>query len=99
MATGSTGRLIEEKAGVKVECVAHGPDGGDLIIGGRVATGHIRAVIFFRDPLTAQIVPYHNFGRTVFVTSAQSNTLNGVLVFAGLLFVAGAVMFERNRTR
>jgi len=54
VATGSTGRLIEEKAGVKVECVAHGPDGGDLIIGGRVATGQIRAVIFFRDPLTAQ---------------------------------------------
>jgi methylglyoxal synthase len=54
VATGSTGRLIQEKAGVKVECVAHGPDGGDLIIGGRVATGHIRAVIFFRDPLTAQ---------------------------------------------
>jgi methylglyoxal synthase len=54
VATGSTGRLIEEKAGVKVECVAHGPDGGDLIIGGRVAMGLIRAVIFFRDPLTAQ---------------------------------------------
>jgi len=54
VATGSTGRLLEEKAGVKVECVAHGPDGGDLIIGGRVATGQIRAVIFFRDPLTAQ---------------------------------------------
>ena len=54
VATGSTGRLIEEKVGVKVECVSHGPDGGDLIIGGRVATGQIRAVIFFRDPLTAQ---------------------------------------------
>jgi methylglyoxal synthase len=54
VATGSTGRLIEEKAGVKVECVSHGPDGGDLIIGGRVAMGQIRAVIFFRDPLTAQ---------------------------------------------
>ena len=37
-----------------VECVAHGPDGGDLIIGGRVAEGKIEAVIFFRDPLTAQ---------------------------------------------
>ena len=54
VATGSTGRLIAEKLNLSVECVAHGPDGGDLIIGGRVALGQIRAVIFFRDPLTAQ---------------------------------------------
>jgi methylglyoxal synthase len=54
VATGSTGRLISEKLGLDIECVAHGPDGGDLIIGARVATGAIRAVIFFRDPLTAQ---------------------------------------------
>lgn len=54
VATGSTGRLIEQELGLTVECVAHGPDGGDLIIGGRVAEGKITAVIFFRDPLTAQ---------------------------------------------
>jgi methylglyoxal synthase len=54
VATGSTGRLIAEKVGLDVECVAHGPDGGDLIIGARVAMGQVQAVIFFRDPLTAQ---------------------------------------------
>jgi methylglyoxal synthase len=54
VATGSTGRLIQQKTGLTVECVAHGPDGGDLIIGARVALGQIKAVIFFRDPLTAQ---------------------------------------------
>jgi methylglyoxal synthase len=54
VATGSTGRLIEQQTGLKIECVAHGPDGGDLIIGARVALGQIQAVIFFRDPLTAQ---------------------------------------------
>jgi methylglyoxal synthase len=54
VATGSTGRLLEEKVGLTIECVAHGPDGGDLIIGARVALGQIKAVIFFRDPLTAQ---------------------------------------------
>lgn len=54
VATGSTGRLLNERLGLNVECVEHGPRGGDLIIGGRVATGHVRAVIFFRDPLTAQ---------------------------------------------
>ncbi len=54
VATGSTGALLTVELGLKVERVAHGPDGGDLIIGGRVATGQVRAVIFFRDPLTAQ---------------------------------------------
>ena len=54
VATGSTGRLIADKLGLSVECVAHGPDGGDLMIGARVAMGQVRAVIFFRDPLTAQ---------------------------------------------
>jgi methylglyoxal synthase len=54
VATASTGRLLREELGLTVECVAHGPFGGDLIIGGRVAEGLIRAVLFFRDPLTAQ---------------------------------------------
>ena len=54
VATASTGRALNEKVGLDVECVAHGPDGGDLIIGARVALGQIKAVIFFRDPLTAQ---------------------------------------------
>jgi methylglyoxal synthase len=54
VATGSTGKLLTEQVGLEVERVAHGPDGGDLIIGGRVAEGRVKAVIFFRDPLTAQ---------------------------------------------
>ena len=54
VATGSTGALLEQQLGLTIERVAHGPHGGDLIIGGRVALGQIRAVIFFRDPLTAQ---------------------------------------------
>ena len=54
VATGSTGKLLRDELQLNVECVAHGPEGGDLIIGGRVAEGKITAVIFFRDPLTAQ---------------------------------------------
>ncbi len=54
VATGSTGALLHEKLALEIERVAHGPEGGDLIIGGRVAQGQIDAVIFFRDPLTAQ---------------------------------------------
>ena len=54
VATGSTGALLNKELELNVERVMHGPEGGDLIIGGRVALGQIHAVIFFRDPLTAQ---------------------------------------------
>jgi methylglyoxal synthase len=54
VATGNTGGLLADELGLRVERVVHGPEGGDLIIGGRVAQGQVEAVIFFRDPLTAQ---------------------------------------------
>lgn len=54
VATGQTGLRLTERFGLDVERVAHGPSGGDLIIGGRVAEGRIDAVFFLRDPLTAQ---------------------------------------------
>mgnify|MGYP002625533538 FL=1 len=54
VATGNTGKRLHDELGLTVERVAHGPHGGDLIIGGRVATGDVKAVFFFRDPLTAQ---------------------------------------------
>jgi len=54
VATGHTGALLSGDLGLTVEQVAHGPYGGDLIIGGRVAEGKVEAVLFFRDPLTAQ---------------------------------------------
>ncbi len=46
--------MLNEELGLEIERVAHGPEGGDLIIGGRVAEGKIQAILFFRDPLTAQ---------------------------------------------
>ncbi len=54
VATGNTGKMISDEVGLTIERVAHGPHGGDLIIGGRVAQGIVNAVLFFRDPLTAQ---------------------------------------------
>jgi len=54
VATGNTGALLQQKLGLEVERVAHGPEGGDLVIGGRVTEGKIHAIFFFRDPLTAQ---------------------------------------------
>ena len=54
VATGTTGRLIMEATDLAVTTVLSGPLGGDQQIGGMVARGDIQAVIFFRDPLTAQ---------------------------------------------
>jgi methylglyoxal synthase len=54
VATGHTGERLADELGIEVERVAHGPHGGDLIIGARVAEGQVTAVLFFRDPLTAQ---------------------------------------------
>lgn len=54
VATGNTGTMLEERLDLDVDCVAHGPYGGDIVIGAKVVEGLVEAVIFFRDPLTAQ---------------------------------------------
>lgn len=51
VATGTTGKLIQQAGVKKVQRVASGPLGGDAIIGGMVTTGEVDGVIFFRDPL------------------------------------------------
>lgn len=53
-ATKSTGTIIEEKIGLKVNKFESGPYGGDLQIGSMIVNGDIDFVIFLRDPLTAQ---------------------------------------------
>ncbi len=53
-ATGNTGKRIKEAADLEIEIKASGPLGGDQMIGGEVAAENIDAVIFLRDPLTAQ---------------------------------------------
>ncbi len=54
VATGTTGKILTEITGLKIARVLSGPLGGDQQIGAMVAVGEISAVIFFRDPLTAQ---------------------------------------------
>jgi methylglyoxal synthase len=54
VATGTTGLRITEATGLKIYRCLSGPLGGDQQIGSLVAQGKVDAVIFFRDPLTAQ---------------------------------------------
>ena len=52
--TGSTGRALEKKLGIKIfKKVSSGPLGGDQEIGARVSQGDVGIIFFFRDPLSA----------------------------------------------
>jgi methylglyoxal synthase len=54
VATGTTGGRLNDETPLSVTPVESGADGGDLVIGAEVATGDCHAVVFFRDPMTAQ---------------------------------------------
>ncbi len=54
MATGTTGGRLQAEVGLVVERLLSGPLGGDLQIGARLSMGEVDAVIFLRDPMTAQ---------------------------------------------
>ncbi|MFC4735872.1 methylglyoxal synthase [Bacillus daqingensis] len=53
-ATGTTGKRIMEATSLKLHAFQSGPLGGDQQIGAMIAEDSMDAVLFFRDPLTAQ---------------------------------------------
>lgn len=54
MATGTTGSRLQAEVGLSVECLLSGPLGGDLQIGARLSVSEVDAIVFLRDPMTAQ---------------------------------------------
>jgi methylglyoxal synthase len=54
LSTGTTGKRLIEETGLSVERKLSGPDGGDAEIAAEAARGEVDAVVFLRDPLTAQ---------------------------------------------
>jgi methylglyoxal synthase len=54
LATATTGEALRDATGLRMRTVLSGPCGGDIQIGAEIAAGEIDALIFLRDPLTAQ---------------------------------------------
>ncbi len=52
--TGTTGQIIRERTGLKVNCCLSGPLGGDQQIGAMIVEERLDMLFFLWDPLTAQ---------------------------------------------
>ncbi len=53
-ATGTTGKLVSEATGLKIQCFLGGSQGGDQQISARIACNEIDLLLLFRDPLNPQ---------------------------------------------
>jgi len=97
VATAATGEVLREATHLRIRLVLSGPRGGDLQLGAEIASGEIDALIFLRDPLTAQphepdltallrVADIHNVAVATNLASAEC--LVRALLPSGVLAVA-----------
>jgi len=95
IATRATGELINNYTNLSVIQMLPGPLGGDLQIGGLVASGELDLVIFLRDPLAKQphdpdiaallkVCDIHNVPLATNLNSAQ-------ILLKGILYTTAAL--------
>lgn len=53
-ATGTTGKLVSEATGLKIQKFMSGAQGGDQQISAHIAFNEIDLLLFFRDPISAK---------------------------------------------
>ena len=53
-ATGTTGKLVSDATGLKIQRFLSGSQGGDQQISARIACNEVGMLLFFRDPLSAK---------------------------------------------
>ena len=82
LASASTAEALRDATGLRVRTVLAGTHGGDVQIGAEIAAGEVDALIFLRDPLTAQphepdltalmrVADVHNVALATNLTSAE----------------------------
>ena len=74
-ATGTTGKLVSEATGLKIQQFLSGSQGGDQQIGARIACNEIDLLLMFRDPLNPkphELCDVHNIPVATNIATAEA---------------------------